>query len=127
MVTKRPPQPKGRKIVGSKKSDYLAGKGGNDTILGKAGNDTMLGNGGDDVLRGGTGADVITGGNGADRFFGEAGSDTIQAADGERDVIDCGPGTDRAFVDSFDVAKNCEILTIKDLSNPPGGSRRTGT
>lgn len=121
VITKRPPQPKGRRIVGTKRNDYLAGKGGNDTILGMAGNDTILGGGGDDVLRGGVGGDVITGGPGADRIFGEDGSDTIQAADGERDVIDCGPGTDRAYVDSFDVVKNCEIVTIKDLSNPPGG------
>lgn len=118
VITKRPPQPKGRRIVGTKNNDYLAGKGGNDTILGLGGNDTILGGGGDDVLRGGTGNDIITGGPGADRIFGELGSDTIFAADGERDVIDCGPGTDRVYVDSFDVVKNCEIVTIKDLTAP---------
>ena len=111
VITKAPPQPKGRKIVGTKNNDYLAGKGGNDTILGLAGNDTILGGGGDDVLRGGAGKDVITGGPGADRIFGEAGSDTIFAADGERDVIDCGTGQDRAVVDAFDVVKNCEIVS----------------
>ncbi len=118
VITKRPPQPKGRKIVGTKNNDYLAGKGGNDTILGLAGNDTIRGGGGDDVLRGGVGNDILTGGAGADRIFGELGSDTINAADGERDVIDCGPGVDRAIVDSIDVVKNCEITTIKDATTP---------
>ena len=123
VITKRPPQPKGRRIVGTKKNDYLAGKGGNDTILGLGGNDTILGGGGDDLLRGGNGNDVINGGPGADKIFGEAGSDTIVAQDGERDVIDCGAGQDRAIVDSFDVTKNCEIVTTP---TPASNFRRRG-
>jgi RTX calcium-binding nonapeptide repeat (4 copies)/WD40-like Beta Propeller Repeat len=112
VITKRPPQPRGLHIVGTKHNDYLAGKGGNDRIFGLGGNDTILGGGGDDWLYGGPGNDVITGGPGADHIFGGPGSDTIYAADGERDWIDCGPGIDRAYVDSFDVVKNCEIITI---------------
>jgi len=116
VITKRPPQPKGRRIVGTRNNDYLAGKGGNDTILGLAGNDTILGGGGDDVLRGGAGKDVLNGGPGSDRIFGEAGSDTIVAQDGERDVIDCGAGQDRAIVDTFDVVKACEIVTTPNAA-----------
>ena len=118
VVVQRPPQPKGRKIVGTSKNDYLAGQGGNDTISGLGGNDTLLGAGGDDILRGGAGADVLTGGPGADRIFGEAGSDTIYAADGERDVIDCGTGQDRAVVDKIDVVKNCEVVTTGAVPAP---------
>jgi len=125
VITKAPPQPKGRKIVGTKNNDYLAGKGGNDKIYGLGGNDTILGGGGDDWLYGGPGNDVITGGPGSDHIFGGAGSDTIYAQDGERDVIDCGAGEDRAIVDSFDVAnKNCEIVTTP--TSTPSQLRRRG-
>ncbi len=110
VITKRPPQPKGLKIVGTKNNDYLAGKGGNDHIYGLGGNDTILGGAGDDWLYGGNGNDVINGGPGSDHIFGGAGSDTIYAQDGERDIIDCGAGQDRATVDAFDVVKNCEIV-----------------
>ena len=112
VVTRRPPQPKGRKIVGTKNNDYLKGGGGNDHIYEVVGgNDTILAGGGDDFVYGGNGNDVITGGPGSDHIFGQAGSDTVYAQDGERDIIDCGAGQDRAIVDSFDVVKNCEIVT----------------
>jgi hypothetical protein len=55
---------------------------------------------------------VITGGSGADHIDAGPGSDTVNAADGERDVIDCGPGNDHAIVDQVDVVRNCELVTI---------------
>jgi hemolysin type calcium-binding protein/WD40 repeat protein len=110
-IAAAPPHVKGRRIVGSRHGDYLAGGGHDDTVLGLGGNDTILGGAGDDRLDGGAGNDVITGGSGADTIFGGDGSDTILANDGERDVIDCGPGNDRAIVDPFDVVKNCEVST----------------
>jgi Ca2+-binding RTX toxin-like protein len=65
---------------------------------------------------------VITGGAGADKIFGGLGSDTIYAADGERDVIDCGDGRDRAIVDSVDVVnKNCEVVQTVTSSPPSSG------
>jgi hypothetical protein len=111
VIVQLPPQPKGRKLTGTSKNDYLAGGGGNDTISGLGGNDTIKGGSGDDVLNGGDGNDVIDGGNGADRILGAKGSDTLFAVDGERDVIDCGPGVDRVYVDPIDVVKNCEVVT----------------
>jgi hypothetical protein len=105
-------QPKGRHIVGTNGPDYLAGGGGNDVIDGLGGADTILGGAGDDTLNGGDGNDIITGGPGSDHINGGAGSDTIHADDGERDYVDCGPGNDRAYVDSLDVVKNCEVVTL---------------
>jgi Ca2+-binding RTX toxin-like protein len=92
--------------------EYLAGGGHDDVIFGLGGNDTLLGGAGDDRIYGGSGNDVITGGSGADHLYGGGGSDTIFAADGERDFIDCGPGNDRAVVDSVDKTVNCEVVVI---------------
>jgi hypothetical protein len=112
-IAATPPHVKGRHIVGTAKGDYLAGGGHDDVIAGLAGNDTLLGGAGDDVLFGGRGNDVITGGAGADRIYAGAGSDWIEAADGERDIIDCGPGADHATVDPVDVVHNCESVETR--------------
>jgi hypothetical protein len=109
-VSAAPPHIRGRRIVGTSKDEYFAGGGHDDTIFGLGGNDTLLGGAGDDRIYGGSGRDVITGGAGADRLYGGPGSDTIFAADGERDTIDCGPGNDRAVVDSVDKTINCEVV-----------------
>ena len=95
------------------------GGGYDDVIYGEGGNDTIFGGAGDDKLYGGPGNDVITGGPGADKIYGGPGSDTIYADDGERDVIDCGPGRDRAVVDSVDVVKNCEVVKIGSAGTRP--------
>jgi Ca2+-binding RTX toxin-like protein len=121
VITQLPKKPKGRKITGNNKNNYLAGGGGNDVINGLGGNDTIKGGGGDDVLNGGPGHDVIDGGPGADRINGGPGSDTILAADGERDVIDCGLGVDKATVDTFDVVKNCESVAEPNANLPRRG------
>jgi Tol biopolymer transport system component len=112
-IAATPPHVKGRRIVGTAKGNYLAGGGHDDVILGLGGNDTLLGGAGDDVLDGGRGNDVITGGAGADRINGGAGSDWIEAADGERDTVDCGPGADHAVVDSVDIVHNCESVETR--------------
>jgi len=109
-IAATPPHVRGRRIVGTKKGEYLAGGGHDDVIFGLGGNDTLLGGAGDDRIYGGAGNDVITGGAGADQLFGGPGSDTIYAADGERDTIDCGPGRDRVVADSFDKVVNCEVV-----------------
>jgi hypothetical protein len=118
-VTRSPRRPKGRRIVGTAHADYLPGSGGDDVIFGLGGNDTILGGAGNDTLYGGPGNDVIDGGPGADKIFGGPGSDTILAADGTKDVIDCGPGNDKAVVDAIDVVKNCESVTIATPSPTP--------
>ncbi len=123
-VLASPPHRKGRRIIGTSRGDYLAGGGFDDVILGEKGNDTLLGGMGDDRLGGGPGNDVLIGGAGADVLVGGPGSDTIYAADGERDIIDCGTGNDRAVVDAVDVVKNCEVVQTVSApgANPPSGS-----
>jgi Ca2+-binding RTX toxin-like protein len=64
--------------------------------------------GGNDVVRSGGGADTINPGPGRDLVLAGAGSDHIIANDGERDVIDCGPGDDGVRADSRDLVRNCE-------------------
>jgi len=121
-VLAAPPRHKGRRIVGTNRGDYLAGGGYDDVILGRGGNDTLLGGAGDDRLVGGAGNDVLIGGPGADVLLGGPGSDTIYAADGERDIVDCGPGRDRAVVDAVDIVKNCEVVQIVSASSSSSGS-----
>ena len=111
-VAATPPNVKGRTIIGTAGNDYLPGGGHDDTILGLAGNDTINGGAGDDHIDGGRGNDVLIGGAGADRILAGPGSDTVSAADGERDVVDCGSGNDHAIVDTVDVVHNCELVTV---------------
>jgi hypothetical protein len=39
---------------------------------------------------------------------GGAGNDTINVRDGQRDVVNCGPGRDNVTADEVDVVRNCE-------------------
>jgi Ca2+-binding RTX toxin-like protein len=84
------------------------GTSGADLLYGEGGNDTLLGGRGNDVLFGGRGADVLDGGRGLDRLYGGPGNDLVKARDGARDVVDCGPGRDLAFVDRLDRTSGCE-------------------
>ena len=52
---------------------------------------TFLGNGGNDMLFGGWGADRVFGGEGNDDLH-------ALAPDGQPDLLNCGPGNDKAFV-----------------------------
>lgn len=104
-------------ITGTPGPDLLSGTEGRDVICGLGGNDTIVGNGGKDVLIGGDGNDLISGGDGNDRveggpgndklegssghdtILGGAGNDTIFAYDGQKDIVDGGSGSDRAWWD----------------------------
>lgn len=109
-------------------TSVVEGNGGNDTITGNDGTETIDGGAGDDRLEGGYGHDTITGGPGKDVIFGDEtsqrsgvvpfGNDVILARDGEADMIDCGVGDDRAVVDKFDVATNCEAVDRPGTSGP---------
>jgi Ca2+-binding RTX toxin-like protein len=108
---------------GGPESATLSGGGGNDRLVGWDGADTIDGGAGDDVLEGGLGADTIIGGPGKDTIYGEGtrsfcgglsckipfGDDTIEARDGEVDLVDCGAGdADIAYVDAIDRVTGCE-------------------
>ena len=121
-----PPKPKGRRIVGTNRAEYLPGGGGDDRIFGRGGPDTLVGGAGDDHLAGGAGNDYIDGGAGEDRLIGGDGSDTLLAADGEPDRISCGGGNDRVIADDGDtVAADCEQVTRTGTTSPadPDGAR----
>jgi hypothetical protein len=50
--------------------------------------------------------------------FGGKGADTIITDNGEKDVIKCGPGGDKADIDQFDTVVKCEKVT-EDFTRPP--------
>lgn len=92
--------------------DFIRAGAGDDCVNGRAGNDTILGGDGSDLLKGGSGNDVISGGSGQDTISGGAGKDRINAADGERDVVNCGPGKDSVKADKVDRLRGCERVRI---------------
>jgi uncharacterized repeat protein (TIGR01451 family) len=125
----------GDTIYGLDGSDLLRGADGADCLWGGEGNDVLDGDGGDDALWGGNGRDRLVAGGGNDRLYGGlkrdvligggdddqlypgtgrdlvragAGNDVISARDGSRDVIECGPGTDRVTADRRDRVVGCE-------------------
>src|SRR4051794_6574385 len=95
-------------LFGRGGNDILKGLGGNDRLDGGAGNDRLDGGAGDDLLIGGPGNDRLRGGGGKDFFSGGPGRDVIYSADGIKETIDCGSGTDTVTADSNDVLRGCE-------------------
>jgi len=81
---------RGERIVGTDSADTIDANGGDDTVIGKRG------------------ADRIRGGNGRDKQYGGRGKDTIFSEGGYRDLINCGTGTDTAYVDPKDRVVDCE-------------------
>ena len=136
-------------IVGSDAANRLDGWSGNDELRGGAGEDTLLGASGDDrafgadgqdTIEGGDGSDLVNGGAGVDMLHGDqlplckpigcaTGRDTIDARDGGRDVVTCGPGEDSAQLDTADELPNphspdaCEHI---DRSTTGGGVNSGG-
>jgi Tol biopolymer transport system component len=117
-----PPKPKGRRIVGTNRPDYLPGGGGDDQLLGRGGSDTLVGGAGDDRLDGGPGNDYLDAGKGKDRVSAGDGSDTVLAVDGDVDRISCGAGNDRVIADPADVVDaDCEAVSRGvPTATPPG-------
>ena len=96
------------KITGSGAADRLTGTSGSERIRGRGGDDRIKGRGGADCVYGQAGDDRLNGGRGEDKVAGGSGDDRIQTRDGERDVVRCGKGTDRAIVDRRDRTSGCE-------------------
>jgi Ca2+-binding RTX toxin-like protein len=78
------------------------GGAGGDDLIGSSADNRISGIWGDDYVEGNGGKDTLLGRAGADALRGGAGDDRINALDGERDWIDCGPGYDRVWADPFD-------------------------
>src|ERR671921_740735 len=69
----------GQRIVGTKYADHINALGGDDVVLGYRGSDKIRG-----------------------------GNDVIYSEGGFRDLVNCGMGTDTAYVDTKDRVKGCE-------------------
>ena len=121
-------------------NDVLDGAGGDDHLVGAAGNDQLTGGDGQDLLGGEDGDDTLDGGSGVDRYYGDSvsaciayscpsGRDDIRARDGEREEINCGPGTDTTELDPFDVVYDSATLVDQCegvLGQPSGPSGSSG-
>jgi len=99
------------RLFGSEGSDSLIGGTGNDLLDGGVGNDVLSGGAGNDQLLGGANNDRITGGTGSDRISGGLGNDSLNARDGVRENVSCGPGRDTAVIDRRDRVTGCERVT----------------
>lgn len=107
----RPPAPEGRCgpiVRGGDGDDSLRGGPGDQDLIGLGGDDALRGEAGADCVEGNGGRDFIRGGEGFDDLIGGAGRDEIDARDGERDSIACGPGRDRVRADDEDRVRGCE-------------------
>jgi Ca2+-binding RTX toxin-like protein len=106
-------------VIGGASNDVLAGDDGPNTLVGGPGVNTLIGAGGDDVLLGGDARDVIDGGLGRDALHGAGDDDSINAFDGEADVVSCGPSADDdAQVDALDSVDGCEFARRGDVPVP---------
>ena len=98
--------------LGTIRADEIVGTDRGDSICSLAGNDTVRADKGPDSVDGGGGNDTIIGGPGRDLLLGGAGYDTIQARDGARDRVRCGPNFDVVLADKGDdVGRDCERVT----------------
>ncbi|HEX6117781.1 MAG TPA: calcium-binding protein [Solirubrobacterales bacterium] len=117
------------RIVGTKRTDIVCALGGDDVVKTKGGPDVIDAANGNDTARGGKKADLLLGLKGKDRLIGSKGADrllggkdrdvlkagadndNISARDGERDLVDGGPGKrNRARTDGKDKVKRVQRL-----------------
>src|SRR5215218_8393873 len=91
--------PKGGLLLGTDKTDELAGEKGDDEVRSLGGKDYVLGGPGNDVLNGGADNDSLIGDgrdeNGNDIIYGGPGDDGNLNGDRGNDVIYGGPGDDK--------------------------------
>ena len=100
-------------LSGGTGRDVLDGGDGDDELFGGRSPDVLFGGRGKDILGGDEGDDRLDGDSGRDRFFGGSGGDAIDSADAEREVVNCGPGRDRARLDRRDSPFRCERLRVR--------------
>jgi dipeptidyl aminopeptidase/acylaminoacyl peptidase len=97
-------------VQGTAARDVIRGTDRGDLVLAGPGEDTIDGAGGADVLMGDGGKDRLDGGPSADLVVGGTGDDVIQVSDRVADVIQGGPGRDKAFVDRLDKVIGVEVV-----------------
>ncbi len=97
------------RLKGTNAKNEIRGLSGPDYIAGKQSADDLYGNQGQDEVRAGNGRDRVFGGRGRDALYGGGGNDTMNAQDNYKDNVNCGLGTDTAYVDKLDrVNVDCE-------------------
>jgi hypothetical protein len=70
-------------------------------------------------VRAGNGRDQVAGGGASDELYGGGGNDTMNAQDGYKDAVNCGLGTDTAYVDRIDrVNRDCENVFVSGGPGP---------
>lgn len=89
--------------------ERLIGGMAGDSLTGTAGADRIDGGPGNDSISGLAGADLLIGGRGLDALLGGADNDTLRSADGARDVVNGGTGTDTAYRDFLDSLLGIEV------------------
>src|SRR5581483_5099566 len=110
---------RGKCFDGTDGPDHTVGTRYGDLIITNSGDDVIRAGDGNDTIRTGAGSDFIVPGPGHDTVDAGKGADHIWANDGQRDVIDCGPGDDTVVADRIDVLRNCEhVLSMRIGANP---------
>jgi Ca2+-binding RTX toxin-like protein len=111
-------------VAGGDGPDRLYGGSDSDQVNGGNGSDRAAGNKGPDDVRGGHGDDSLFAGWGADRVYGGFGDDELHAlaADGDVDLLQCGPGRDKAWVLRAERPRTqvvgCELIYLVDVVTP---------
>jgi hypothetical protein len=107
------------RLKGNATKNEIRGLRGADYIAGKQRADDFYGNRGQDEVRAGNGRDRVFGGRGRDQLYGGGGNDTMNTQDGYKDDVNCGLGTDTAYVDRRDrVNEDCENVFVSGSQEP---------
>ena len=108
------------RLIGTDAKNEIRGFRGPDYIAGKPHADGLYGNRGRDEVRAGNGRDLVFGGRGEDDLYGGGGNDTMNARDAYKDNVNCGLGTDTAYVHRHDrVNADCENVFVGGGPVPP--------
>jgi hypothetical protein len=106
-------------LKGTDAKNEIRGLPGPDYIAGKPRADDLYGGRGQDEVRAGNGRDRVFGGRGRDQLYGGGGNDTMNAQDAYKDDVNCGLGTDTAYVDRLDrVNEDCENVFVSGGTGP---------
>jgi RTX calcium-binding nonapeptide repeat (4 copies) len=101
------------RLKGTDAKNEISGLRGPDYITGKQRADELHGNRDQDEVRANNGRDRVFGGRGRDQLYGGGNNDTMNARDAYKDNVNCGLGTDTAYVDRLDrVNEDCENVFV---------------
>jgi N-acetylglucosamine-6-sulfatase len=104
-------------LTGTAGNDYIRSVNLEDTVEAGAGNDTIYAA---PPLAVAAQSDyyLATALGPGGHYYGGEGDDRLETRNGRIDYIDCGPGHDRAIIDTFDVTVGCEQVSRPRLPSP---------